>query len=78
MLGRSGKLQTAVPEKPVLEEYWPDIEGLALRETVTGEALPEGTIFDLATVHLLTTATLDRLREVYPGSIRRGDGVRVE
>jgi uncharacterized protein YcbX len=66
MLGRSGKRQTAVPEKPVLEEYWPDIEGLALRETVTDEALPEGTFFDLATIHVLTTATLDRLRELHP------------
>jgi uncharacterized protein YcbX len=66
MLGRSGKLQMAVPEQPVLEEYWPDIEGLALRETVTDEAMPEGTFFDVATVHVLTTATLDRLRELYP------------
>jgi uncharacterized protein YcbX len=66
MLGRSGKLQMAVPEKPVLEEYWPDIEGLALRETVTDEAMPEGTFFDVSTVHVLTTSTLDRLRELYP------------
>jgi MOSC domain-containing protein len=66
MLGRSGKLEKAVPEQPVLEEYWPDIEGLALRETVTDEEMPKGTFFDLGTVHLLTTATLDRLRELYP------------
>jgi uncharacterized protein YcbX len=66
MLGRPGKLQMAVPEKPVLEEYWPDIEGLALRETVTDEAMPEGTFFDVSTVHVLTTATLDRVRELYP------------
>jgi len=66
MLGRRGKLQSAVPEKPLLEEYWPDIEGLALRDEVTDEALPEGTFFDLATVHLLTTATLGRLTELYP------------
>jgi uncharacterized protein YcbX len=66
MLGRAGRLQTSIPEKPVLEEYWPDIEGLDQRDTVTDEALPEGTFFDLAPVHLLTTATLDRLREIYP------------
>ena len=48
------------------EEYWPDIEGLDYRDTVTSFALPEGTFFDCATVHLLTTATLDRLREIYP------------
>jgi uncharacterized protein YcbX len=66
MLGRPGRLQTAVPETPVLEEYWPDIDGLALRETVTDEGMPAGTFFDLATVHILTTATLDRLRALYP------------
>jgi len=48
------------------EEYWPDIEGLDYRDTVTDFALPTGTFFDCASVHLLTTATLDRLRELYP------------
>src|SRR6059036_257730 len=48
------------------EEYWPDMEGLDHRETVTDFTLPEETFFDCATVHLLTTATLDRLRELYP------------
>ena len=48
------------------EEYWPDIEGLDHRDTVTDFALPEGTFFDTAVVHVLTTGTLDRLREVYP------------
>jgi len=48
------------------EEYWPDIEGLDQRDTVTDFILPEGTFFDTAVVHLLTTATLDRLRELYP------------
>ena len=48
------------------EEYWPDIEGLDHRDTVTDFGLPEGTFFDCAVVHLLTTATLDRLRELYP------------
>jgi uncharacterized protein YcbX len=51
---------------PSAEEYWPDMEGLAFRETVTDFALPAGTFFDCAVVHLLTTATLDRLRELYP------------
>src|SRR3989454_6311209 len=48
------------------EEYWPDMEGLDHRDTVTDFTLPEGTFFDCAVVHLLTTATLDRLRELYP------------
>jgi uncharacterized protein YcbX len=48
------------------EEYWPDMEGLDHRDTVTDFPLPEGTFFDCAMVHLLTTATLDRLHQLYP------------
>jgi uncharacterized protein YcbX len=48
------------------EEYWPDMEGLDFRDTVTDFELPAGTFFDLAVVHLLTTATIDRLRALYP------------
>jgi hypothetical protein len=48
------------------EEYWPDMDGLDHRDTVTDWELPTGTFFDLAVVHLLTTATIDRLRELYP------------
>jgi uncharacterized protein YcbX len=47
------------------DEYWPDIEGLDDQDTVTEFALPPGTFFDCATVDLLTTATLDRLRDAY-------------
>ena len=48
------------------EEYWPDLEGLDYRDTVTDFELPSGTFFDIAPVHVLTTSTLDRLRELYP------------
>ncbi|MFQ5552266.1 MAG: MOSC domain-containing protein [Thermoplasmata archaeon] len=65
-LGRSVELVSAAPDEPSLEEYWPDIEGLALREKVTDEAMPANTFFDLGVLHILTTATLDRLRELYP------------
>ncbi len=54
------------PRAAAAEEYWPDMEGLEHRNTVTDFGLPEGTFFDCAAVHLLTTATLDRLRELYP------------
>jgi uncharacterized protein YcbX len=47
------------------EEYWPDMEGLDHRDAVTDFTLPTGTFFDGATVHLLTTATLNRLRDAY-------------
>lgn len=65
-LGRAVRFVTSAPEKPSLEEYWPDIEGLAHREKITNEAMPTRTFFDLATVHLLTTATLDQMRELNP------------
>jgi uncharacterized protein YcbX len=48
------------------EEYWPDMEGLDHRDTVTEFALPPETFFDCATVHLLTTETLHRLQDYYP------------
>jgi uncharacterized protein YcbX len=54
------------PWTSVVEEYWPDLEELDYRDTVTDFDLPEGTFFDSAAVHLLTTASLDRLRELYP------------
>lgn len=66
LLGWEVKLERSAPATPSLEEYWPDIEGLAHRETITDEAMPAGTFFDCAVVHVLTTATLDRLRGLYP------------
>ena len=61
-------VQSSVPASwtASAEEYWPDIEGLDHQDTVTDFALPTGTFFDCATVHLLTTATLNRLRDFYP------------
>lgn len=66
VFGREVTLETTAPQMPSLEEYWPDMEGLAHRETTTDETMPAGTFFDLAVIHVLTTATIDRLRELYP------------
>jgi uncharacterized protein YcbX len=67
ILSREVKL-SAMPDLPAAtaEEYWPDMEGLDHRDTVTDFGLPEGTFFDCAFAHLLTTATLDRLQSLYP------------
>ncbi|MCI0337127.1 MAG: MOSC domain-containing protein [Acidobacteria bacterium] len=65
-LGRQVTLENSAPAQPELEEYWPDMDGLTHRETVTDEAIFPGAFFDGAVIHLLTTATLDRLRELYP------------
>src|SRR5216683_3255157 len=56
----------AASNKETSEEYWLDMEGLEHRDTVTDFNLPKGTFFDMATVHILTTATLQRLHELYP------------
>ncbi len=72
VLGREVSLMSAAPEAPSLEEYWPDIEGLAHREAITDEVIalgaPAGTFFDFASIHLLTTATLDRVSALSPQS----------
>jgi uncharacterized protein YcbX len=66
VLGREVSVMNASLENPSYEEYWPDIEGLAQREIVTDEAMPPQTFFDVAVIHLLTTSTINRLRELYP------------
>ena len=48
------------------EQYWPDMEGLDLRDTVTEFTLPRGTFFDGGILHLITTATLNTLHDAYP------------
>jgi uncharacterized protein len=65
-LDREVSLRSQVPERAELEQYWPDMESLAHRETVTEEAMPPDGFFDGEVVHLLTTATLDQLHSLYP------------
>jgi MOSC domain-containing protein len=65
-LGKPVKFLAGAPPAGTLEEYWPDIDGLARRDVVTDEAMPAETFFDCATIHILTTATLDSLHEFYP------------
>jgi uncharacterized protein YcbX len=66
VVGRPLSLASAAPAKPVLEEYWPAVEGLPYQDAITDETMAPGTFFDSSAVHLLTTATLDRLRALHP------------
>jgi uncharacterized protein YcbX len=66
-VGRRVRLLGSAPPRSTLEEYWPDVEGLARRDEVTEEAIPTETFFDCAAVHILTTATLSELRRLHPG-----------
>jgi len=66
-LGRAVVFTSQPPAKPHLDEYWPeDVEGLAHSNIVTDENTLENTFFDLAFLHILSTATLDSLRKAYP------------
>jgi len=65
-LGRPVTLAAAGTPEPSLEEYWPDMAELDHQETVTDETMPAGTFFDLATIHVLTTASINQLRSLYP------------
>jgi uncharacterized protein YcbX len=65
-LKRDVTLQGSAGRGQAAEEYWPDMEGLDHRDTVTDFNLPEGTFFDAASILVLSTASLDRLRELYP------------
>ena len=70
VFGRDVAFEEARPDNPssaaTAEEYWPDMPGLDYRDTVTDFEMPPGTFFDIAVVHLLTTATIDHLRALYP------------
>lgn len=67
-VARAVDLQQHAPVNPSLEQYWPERDGEA--EDVTNEAVagaaPAGTFFDYATVHIITTGSLNRLTQIYP------------
>jgi uncharacterized protein len=65
-LDREVSLRSQVPERAQLEQYWPDVENLAHREAVTEEEMPPDGFFDGEVIHILTTATLDKLHSLYP------------
>jgi uncharacterized protein YcbX len=68
MLGRRVSLARSPVEGLTAEGYWPDHDWLRHRDEVFEFELPPGTFFDGATVHLVTTATLECLRSFAPAS----------
>jgi uncharacterized protein YcbX len=71
LLGRDVRLVDVPPEGATLERSVPDevldqgIEAeVAFTASGLGGAAPEGTFFDFAPVHLITTSTLDRIGEL--------------
>jgi uncharacterized protein YcbX len=67
-VGRRVTLARAAIPGATAEGYWPDHDWLEERDQVFEFALPPGTFFDGAMVHLVTTASLRRLYELAPGS----------
>jgi uncharacterized protein YcbX len=74
-LGRAVRLARSAPAAATAEGYWPDHDWLAQRDVVFDFPLPPGTFFDAAVVHLVTTATLDRLRLLSRGGSTSSAGV---
>jgi uncharacterized protein YcbX len=66
LLGKPVRLTSSVPAAARAQGYWPDYNWLSDPDTIFNFALPSGTFFDGATVHVLTTGTLNLL-----GSIAR-------
>jgi uncharacterized protein YcbX len=67
-VGRSVRLARSAVPGATSEGYWPDHDWLPQRDEVFSFPLPPGTFFDCAAVHLVTTATLDRLQALCPAS----------
>ncbi|CAG1022221.1 hypothetical protein DOJK_01530 [Patescibacteria group bacterium] len=67
-LGASVKLSTQAPDSAKLEQYWPEYEGEnneISNEAVAGDA-PQGSFFDYAALHLITTSSMEAMQKLYP------------
>lgn len=67
-IGRSVRLARSPFAGATGDGYVLDVDWLARRDEVFEIPIPPGTFFDCALVHLVTTATLDRLRAEAPSS----------
>lgn len=50
------------------EEYVPDLDVMKNKDSVVTYTTPQGTFFDAAMVHIITTATINHLRSLIPES----------
>jgi MOSC domain-containing protein len=71
---RRVRLDSDAPARPMMEQYRPAVEGFpdASDETVVDEGMAlvaPNTYFDAAPLHVVTSATLERLGELEPDSV---------
>ncbi len=66
LFGRRVSLLDSPPEGASLDQYWPPVAERAFQDVTNALELPEGTFFDACPIHAITTATLERLRQLEP------------
>ncbi len=67
-LNRPVHLTASVPSSATAEGHWPGYNWLEQPSTDFEFELPSGTFFDCAPIHVVTTATLNRLAALSPSS----------
>lgn len=68
VLGSAVTLTTHAPQAAKLEQYWPEFDGEThevSNEMIAADA-PQGSFFDYATLHLLTTSSINAMQKLYP------------
>ncbi|WP_094512256.1 MOSC domain-containing protein [Synechococcus sp. MW101C3] len=65
-LGRQVSLLNRPQEGASLDQYWPPVQEREFQDVVNELVLPAGTFFDSCPIHAISTATLDRLRQLEP------------
>jgi len=67
-LKRTIGLRNKATQHASLEQYWPEYEGESteISDETISVAADDGSFFDYASLHILTTASLTKLQQIYP------------
>ncbi|MCT0217643.1 MOSC domain-containing protein [Synechococcus sp. CS-1329] len=65
-LGRRVSLLDQAPERASLDQYWPPVQERDFQDVVNELVLPSGTFFDSCPIHAISSASLERLRQLEP------------
>ena len=64
--GRDISLLDFAPPGASLDQYWPDVPERDFQNVTTELKMPEGTFFDACSIHAISTATLEALKQREP------------